>query len=579
MSGFVAETDGLSSFPKRSSGWRPMPVPLPAPDPRAAEREEQRATLFDVMELAARFFEDCLAGRVGASARGYLSGRELGPALQQKFRLGYAPNDRSALKSFLASKGVSGEQMAEAGLVISGPDIPVSYDRFRDRVIFPITDLRGRIIAFGGRAMSPDQPAKYLNSPETPLFHKSDILYNAQEARRAATKGATIIAVEGYVDVIALVSAGFPGAVAPLGTALTENQLRLLWRFADEPVLCFDGDAAGLRAASRAIDLALPLIEPGKSVRFALLPEGQDPDDLIRAAGRQAMEDVIGSARPLADMLWRREAESGVFDTPERRAALEARVNELVRLIANEAVRRHYSQALGERMRAFFGGGETSGGRRNPSGGRGGPARGGGSAQGGRQRGGQRREDAAASSSLLGHPMLARDYRAPLPRREAVLVGAAVNHPSLVDMHFDEFSSLELGAGDLETMRRTIVEAVSADHAISSAALREQLVGAGVGATLEAVDRMIVSCREWYAKPEADPQDAEEAWSQALTLHKRAHSLHKELRAAELALANDPSEENFARLIDIQSELARADGTEALIEGFGVRSGRSGRTF
>jgi len=568
---FLTETEGLS-FPEAVERLASdAGVPLPAPDPRAAEREEKRASLYDVMELATRFFEECLSGRAGAAARGYLAGRELGPALQKKFRLGYAPNDRSALKTFLAGKGVTAEQMAEAGLVVSGPDIAVSYDRFRDRVIFPITDLKGRVIAFGGRAMSADQPAKYLNSPETPLFHKGDVLYNGAEARRAAAQGATIIAAEGYVDVIALVAAGFAGAVAPLGTALTENQLRLLWRFTPEPVLCFDGDAAGLRAASRAIDLALPLIEPGRSVRFALLPQGQDPDDLIRAAGRQAMEDVVSAARPLADMLWRREAESGVFDTPERRAALEMRIGELVRAIADETVRRHYHQALGERLRAFFGADTESRGQR---GGRGGQRR-----TGERGRGGRANEPATASSSLLGHPMLAREYRAPLSRREAVLVGAAINHPGLVDRHFDEFASLEIAPGDLELVRRTIVAAVSEDHGITSVALRERIAGAGAGPTLEAIDRMLVSCREWYAKPEADPQDAEEAWTQALILHKRAHSLHKELRAAELALANDPSEENFARLIDIQAELARADGTEALSEGFGVRSGRSGRTF
>ena len=219
--------------------------------------------------------------------------------------------------------------MVEAGLLVAGDDIPVPYDRFRDRVMFPITDLRGRVIAFGGRALEKDAQAKYLNSPETPLFHKGGTLYNIAAARAAAHKGASVIAVEGYVDVIAMVNAGFEGTVAPLGTALTADQLVLLWKMADEPMLCFDGDAAGRRAAYRAVDLALPLLMPGKSLKFASLPEGQDPDDLVRAGGRAAIAEVLGAARPLAHVLWMRETEAGGFDTPERRAAFEARLGEV----------------------------------------------------------------------------------------------------------------------------------------------------------------------------------------------------------------------------------------------------------
>ncbi len=237
--------------------------------------------------------------------------------------------DRFALKEHLGAQGISTEDMVEAGLLVAGDDIPVPYDRFRDRVMFPITDARGRVIAFGGRALEKDVPAKYLNSPETPLFHKGDNLYNLATARQATHNGAPLIVVEGYVDVIAMVTAGFGGAVAPLGTALTENQLALLWKMADEPILCFDGDRAGQKAAYRAADLALPALLPGKSLRFALLPEGQDPDDLARSGGRGAIEEVISAARPLVDMLWSREIEGGSFATPERRAALEARIGEL----------------------------------------------------------------------------------------------------------------------------------------------------------------------------------------------------------------------------------------------------------
>ena len=228
------------------------------------------------------------------------------------------------------------------------------FDRFRDRVMFPITDMRGRVIAFGGRALEKDVPAKYLNSPETPLFHKGATLYNIATARQAAHEGAELVAVEGYVDVIAMVSAGFAATVAPLGTALTEDQLALLWKMADEPVLCFDGDAAGLRAAFRAVDLALPRLAPGKSLKFATLPQGQDPDDLVRSGGRDAIAEVVGAARPLAAMLWARETEGHQFDTPERRAALEAQFNRITASIGDEAVRKYYRQDFAARIAQLF---------------------------------------------------------------------------------------------------------------------------------------------------------------------------------------------------------------------------------
>src|SRR3954452_15294490 len=244
--------------------------------------------------------------------------------------------------------------MVEAGLLVAAEDIPLPYDRFRDRVMFPITDARGRTIAFGGRALEKDAQAKYLNSPETPLFHKGDNLYNLSAARQAAHDGSPLIVVEGYVDVIAMVGAGFAASVAPLGTALTENQLALLWGMPDEPILCFDGDRAGQKAAYRAADLALPLLKPGKSLRFALLPEGQDPDDLARSGGRGAIEEVIGAARGLADAIWSRELEGGSFATPERRAALEARIGELSNGIRDDVVRRYYRQDLAERLQRTF---------------------------------------------------------------------------------------------------------------------------------------------------------------------------------------------------------------------------------
>src|SRR3954451_22463772 len=266
---FLMLTDGVT-FPEaveRLAAMAGMPLPKISREDEA--RDARRKTLYEVMELAAKFFEATLAGRGGAKARGYLADRALDSRVQLKFRLGYASGERFALKEHLGGQGISVEDMVETGLLIAGDDIPVPYDRFRDRVMFPITDFRGRIIAFGGRALSPDAPAKYLNSPETPLFHKGSNLYNGAAARQAVHDGASLIVVEGYVDVIAMVNAGYPAAVAPLGTALTDDQLGLLWKMTDEPILCFDGDNAGRRAAYRAVDMALPRLMPGKSLSFA----------------------------------------------------------------------------------------------------------------------------------------------------------------------------------------------------------------------------------------------------------------------------------------------------------------------
>src|SRR5271168_3658555 len=364
---FLMETEGLG-FAEAVERLAAMAgLPLPAVTPDAARHEQRRKTLHDVMDLAAKFFADTLASRNGAKARGYLGDRAISPSTQLQFRLGYAPPERFALKEHLGSQGISVEDMIEAGLLVSGDDIPLPYDRFRDRVMFPITDLRGRVIAFGGRALEKDVAAKYMNSPETPLFHKGDNLYHHAPARLATHNGRALVVVEGYVDVIAMVGAGFPASVAPLGTALTENQLALLWKMADEPIMCFDGDKAGQKAMWRAADLALPHLAPGKSLRFALLPEGQDPDDLARAGGRAAIDDVIAASRGLADMIWSREIEGGNFATPERRAALEKRIGEISNGIGDEVVRRYYRQDLAERLGRMFAPevsrGSSSGGR------------------------------------------------------------------------------------------------------------------------------------------------------------------------------------------------------------------------
>jgi len=565
---FLTENDGLS-FPEAVERIAELAgVPMPERDPEAEKREEKRASLQDVMELATKFFEEQLQSGAGAKARAYLRERGLSTATQQTFRLGYAPDSRNALKEYLAGKNVTKEQMEACGLTYFGDDIPVSYDRFRDRVMFPIPDSRGRIIAFGGRALAADTPAKYLNSPETELFHKGNVLYNFARARSAVQKLGTVIAVEGYMDVIALAQAGFENVVAPLGTALTENQLELLWRMSSEPVLCFDGDQAGLKAAWRAADLALPAIQPGRTVRFALLPEGQDPDDLVKASGPDAFTAVLGEARPLADLLWSRETSGGVFDTPERRAELEKRLRELAGRIRDESVRYHYSQELRERAHAYFGATRT---RHAKPGER--------ERQGGQwARGGQAAGRIAVSESLARSAMVKRAGSV-MPLREAALIVMLVNHPQLGDERFDQVEQLELGNPELRALQAAIIDA----HAHGLAADRQATVEAIAAAGLtEAWQRALIHVRNarlWPALEDAALDDAREAFTQALHLQLSSGALHKELKAAEAALATDPTEENYRHLVEIQAQFRAVQAQEALIDGFGVSSGRAGRNF
>jgi DNA primase len=258
------------------------------------------------------------------------------------------------LKDHLIAKGVPLPDMIEAGLVRAPDESRPARDFFYDRVMFPIADVRGRIVAFGGRGLTPDAKPKYINTGETPLFSKGHLLYNFKTAREAALKGGPLIVAEGYMDVIALAEAGFAGAVAPLGTALTEDQLQLLWKVAPEPILSFDGDEAGLRAAKRASFLALPFLEPGQSLRFVFLPKGQDPDSFIRSQGAEAMRILLGKAQSLTDTLWTGETEGKDFSTPERRAGLEAELDGIVKRMRNGKIADYYRRDFNERIFKAF---------------------------------------------------------------------------------------------------------------------------------------------------------------------------------------------------------------------------------
>jgi DNA primase len=577
---FLTELEGLS-FPEAVERVADMAgVPMPARDAEMEIREAKRATLYDVMEMATKFFEDQLQAAGGAKARAYLRDRGLSAATQHSYRLGYAPESRNALKEHLASKGATKDQIEACGLVVYGDDKPVSFDRFRDRIMFPIEDLRGRIIAFGGRALAPNAIAKYMNSNETELFHKGKILFNALRARKAAQPQAgqpakAVIAVEGYMDVIALAQAGFTHAVAPLGTALTEDQLDLLWRMSPEPVLCFDGDSAGIKAAHRAIDLALPVLKPGYSLRFAVLPEGKDPDDLVKSSGPQAFQEVLNDARPLADMLWIRETSSGVFDTPERRAELESRLKQMTASIADENVRRHYGQDVRERIQQFFGPNQRNGGRNNND--RGNNQNGYGKPGYG-PRGKVANGRFAVSDNLTKSALGARSS-SKLPVRETAILMTLFNHPRLIEDDFETVVDLELDHPDLKRFHAAMLDAMAEYHVSSGAEMRKAIADQGLATLVEALEAIIRRNREWSASAEAAEEDAREALRQAIHLHQRARALHKELELARVALGADATEENFNRLLDIQNDIRNAQATEALIEGFGIPSGRSAKGF
>ncbi|APO75474.1 DNA primase [Rhizobium etli 8C-3] len=577
---FLTELEGMS-FPEAVQQIADMAgVAMPIADPVMEKREKERGTLQDVMELATLFFQDQLQTANGARARAYLRDRGLTGRTIETFRLGFAPDSRNALKEFLAGKGVAKEQIEACGLVVYGPDVPVSYDRFRDRIMFPILSSREKVIAFGGRAMSPDAPAKYLNSNETELFHKGNVLYNFARARRAiqgADGAGTIIAVEGYMDVIALHQAGIENAVAPLGTALTENQLELLWKMTPQPVLCFDGDNAGIRAANRAADLALPHLKPGRTVRFALLPDGKDPDDLVRHDGRAAFDKVMDQAKPLAEMLWSREINTGKFDTPEARAELEARLKQMVAVIVDENVRRHYQQDIRDRLSAFFQPQFQNRGERR-SFDRGGrqAGRGGQEARGARISGGGVSERLARSGLVRGHQEIPA-------LRESVLALTIVNHPTLMQDEYDEIASIDYDNRELQRLWSGVLgaaAAVAGPH-LTREYLIDRLEEQGFGALLKSLEQQIRNARLWIATEEAAMEDAREGYRQALAFHKRAKALRwqkieleREIAEATEAGDGDVIDQLMRALQEVHFEGLRLENQEAIIDGFGVLSGR-----
>ena len=437
---FVKETENLSFIEAVEVLAREAGMTMPARDPKATEKADRRSQLAQVMEEAVKFYRLQLKTGTGAQARAYLADkRRLSEAAWDRWEIGWSPDNAQAVIAALAAKGISEELMVASG-VVGKADSGRLYDRFHARIIFPIRDARGRAISLGGRSLDPNARAKYLNGPETELFDKGRNLFNLAPAREAAGKGKPLIVAEGYMDVIALCEAGFTAAVAPLGTAVTEDQLRLIWRIADEPIIALDGDAAGIRAGLRVVDLALPLLEAGKSLRFALLPGGQDPDDLIKAAGAPAMQKVLDEAQPMVRLLWQRETEGRVFDSPERRAALDKTLRAHLKRITDPSIRGHYGEEIKALRSELFGTRRASAPR--PLGGqpwrRGAPP--------------PPVPMAATRASLLATADAPEDHL-----REAVVLATLIRHPALILRFEPALERLDLTSDDHTRLRNLLL--------------------------------------------------------------------------------------------------------------------------
>jgi DNA primase len=531
--GFAMRIDNLT-FPEaveRLAGEAGLEMPRQTAADRA--RAEVETTLHDVVEAACAWFEQQLRGPAGRAGLAYLQGRGLADATIARFRLGYAPDARAALKSALLSKGFKEPLLLQAGLIVQPEDGRESFDFFRGRVIFPIADRRGRIIAFGGRVMGDGQP-KYLNSRDTPLFDKGRTLYALDKARDgvrppAGKAPAELIVAEGYMDVIALHAAGFTGAVAPLGTALTEAQIDALWKLAPEPVVCLDGDAAGQRAALRAADRALPMLKPGLSLRFATLPAGEDPDSLIRHHGPSAINDVLARARPLVDIVWEAETAGKRPDTPERRAALAEHLKEKVRLIADRAVQDQYYQVLvRDRLWSSF---------RPPR-----PSW-----------KGRPFQQKGMPAQMLG-ARSSGDVRTLQLRQAQVLLATLVNHVGLIFAEFEAIGALELPSGDLDTLRQEILNLASQNPDLDSAMLKSQLKDAGLAAVLAGLAEPTLYHFWPFSGPAASFDEAQAGWRHMAALFQ-VKRLEEEIAAAEGDLGREMTEATLARLDELKRQV------------------------
>lgn len=543
---YLQETERLSFAEAVERLAAEAGVPLPAVDPRGAEQEKVRQGLAEWLELAAQWFEGELRRPAGREARAYLERRGLPDGEWARFRLGFAPAGRTALKDYLVAKGARPPELIEAGLLIAPEDGGAAYDRFRDRIIFPILDARGRVVSFGGRAMDPQARAKYLNGPETPVFHKGAQLYGLSEARKilaAAPAGEEppLLVVEGYMDVIACHRAGLP-AVAAMGTALGEEQMEGLWRHHPEPTLCFDGDRAGRQAAARALDRALPLLKAGRSFRFALVEGGKDPDEVLREQGPAALRTQLARTTPFAEALFVRERDAEPLDTPERKTALKVRLRKLAATIADPDLAQAYKEDLLARYEALWP-------TRQPVYTVGAAAREMSRARWDRDRG--RAAVRSTSATAEAKDATERLRRSPRPLAAALAL-AAVRDPTVIDSAIERVGAQGFGDEKLDGLAHELVRLrYETEHLEMDAALR-RLQAHGIGAdVMEALDRD--ARRAGVSAPflEATGERARDLWRQAYDLLMQLEGLE---RAVEAAARDLPRDQDALSLMTLKAE-------------------------
>jgi len=559
---WLMETEGLS-FPEavdRLAGEAGVELPKWSPEDEA--REQKKKSLYDVVEAASAFFEAQLRGPAGREAWDYLASRGLHDEAAKTFRLGFAPGGNSALIEHLKTKNITVDDMIAAGLARPADENRGLRDFFYNRVTFPISDARGRLIAFGARALDPDAKPKYINTGETTLFSKGHNLYNFAAARPAALKAGTIILVEGYMDVIALVRAGFPNAVAPLGTALTEDQLALLWRVAPEPILAFDGDDAGLRAGTRAAHLALPHLKPGHSLRFAFLPPGEDPDTLIAREGPAAMKKLLDAAEPLGRVLWRAETEDKDFSTPERRAGLEKALAEIVGRIADPTIAGYYRRDFEEKVFDAF---KRRASAPGPRGRRFEPRR---AAAGGNRQGPGRGARGFATqesvSPAVKNSLLARSAHGGARRiKEFEVAALLLEAPGLALTHGETLAALPFSEPHLDRLRQELLNLAASGFRLENEALETHLVSSGMAELVERLKARRApgklsaadAAQERAQGGAVDDEDAEARWLQAVAdLREMAELGPERVRAFE-RYKSEATEENWRDAHQLQRPL------------------------
>ncbi|MGH1398166.1 MAG: DNA primase [Alphaproteobacteria bacterium] len=532
--GFVMQHDNLDFINAVEMLSADAGLQMPKPDPQAAKRAEKEKSLYDLMDEATKFFAAQLTNPANTDIQDYLDTRGLGGVTQESFRLGYAPADGQALRKHLSAQGFTDTMMIEAGVLKQSTKGGEPYIFFRDRVMFPVADRRGRIVAFGGRILpehirpnnNPNfTPPKYINSSDTPLFDKGRMLYGEQHARHAAREGHGIIVTEGYMDVIAAHQAGFKGAVAPMGTAMTEDQIANLWSMIPDeekiPTLCFDGDNAGRKAAARACERILPLLQPDQSARFAFMPDGEDPDSLIRAQGAGALKSVLQAAMPLFEFIWATHTAGRTLQSPEQRAGLEKSLYTMIARIQDQNVQRYYKERIRNKIsETFFPRRKAGGGSYTPKN--------------------------PANALRLKKP--ASNAAAML--KEKILLAAILNHPALYTHLEEQIGALPAIHPRSELLRQSMIVALEDSLDIDSAALKLDLKNQGFEQEIDDICNESVYVHAVFSRPipkgeeqEADIHAKAQDWLRLYESMKN-QGLNREIRNGwKQAYENENEEE------------------------------------